>query len=186
MQITPLPQPSVCHFCMCMPQSVCPQTVAMKKCCIQAHSWPLGEHVQVGRRSNGKPKSTEDSGSERRTWGGREEGFESRSTKSESGLSAGLGEWLTGVWIRHSRGNGWNLSHGWKCVYLTGVCVDEPTHSLSQKSHMHKHTSMQTHAQSLSLWWSFWNVKIVQGHYANDIFPVRQILIVAFIQNQNN
>lgn len=23
------------------------------------------------------------------------------------------------------------------CVYLTGVCADEPTHSLSQKSHMH-------------------------------------------------
>lgn len=73
------------------------------------------------------------------------------------------------------------------CVYLTGVCADEPTHSLSQESHMHKHTDMQTHAhheRSFSVWWSFWNVKMV--HYANDFSPIQQILIVVFIQSQNN
>lgn len=34
----PLPKPSVCHFFVC----VCPQSVAMETCSIQAHSWPLG------------------------------------------------------------------------------------------------------------------------------------------------
>lgn len=36
--------------------------------------------------------------------------------QSESRLSAVPGDRLTSVWIRHSRGNGWNLSHGWKAA----------------------------------------------------------------------
>lgn len=57
--------------------------------------------------------------------------------------------WLTGVWIHHSRGNGWNSkpwleSHS-TCVYLTRVCADEPTHPRSQsRTHTHTHTWTRT------------------------------------------
>lgn len=140
----------------------------------------LGEHVQVGRGSNGKPMSREDSGSEGRTWGGREEGFESRSTR----------EWITpGDWIDWclDRSQPWKWLESkprlWRrstCVRLTGVCADEPTQSLSQKSHMclHTNTETQAHHRANLLEMS----KIVQEGRANKICSIWKYLFTL----QNN
>lgn len=68
---------------------VCPQAVAMQKGCIESPSWPLGKCIQVGRGSNGKRYSTDDSGSENKTRGGRERALSHAAHRSESQLSAG-------------------------------------------------------------------------------------------------
>lgn len=82
----------------------------------------LGEHVQVGRGSNGKPMSREDSGSE----GGREEAGKRALSHAAQGSESRRVTELTGVWIGRSRGNGWNLSHGCEGaphVYAWRECV---------------------------------------------------------------
>lgn len=87
--------------------------------------------------------------------------------KSESRRSAGPGDWcldpsqLWKSWKRHST-----------CAYLTGVCVDEPTHLLDQKSHVqinnryacllartHASTNTHIHTQKGHIIWSLFKCK---------------------------
>lgn len=54
----------------------------------------------------------------------------------------GRGYWLTGVWIRHSRGNGWNLSHEktlHMCILDRSVCWWAHTLVKSKVTHAHTH-----------------------------------------------
>ncbi len=171
MQITPLSQPSVCHFCMSIFQSVSPPIVALEMLY-------MGPQLTTGRACPIWLQVKWQAQVHRGQWEWEKDmrrqgrGFKG----SESCLFAGPGDWLTGVWIGHSRGKGWNLSHDWKDTWHVCTwqeCALMSPHSCWVRSHTCTYTQSCRHMhvqRSFSVQWSFWNVKITQQRHADKSF----------------
>lgn len=175
MQIT---QPSVCHFCKCAPQECTSTMLLLCRNAVYepaADRWGSASKLAAGQMAS--PRSAEDSGSEKGGHGGGGGGGRGLWVTQHKGVNHGslrgrVTDWLTGVWIHRSlwkRLRSKATERRSACVYSTGVCADEPTHSSCQESRVHVRAVAPTHAHQKGLM-SFLKWRSCA---ANEIFPIR-------------